>query len=542
MSERPAKRARYQGPAHPNSGAKSGKETIAPPRKFQDFAATHKGVVAEHVGAMLSTRDVARLMRTSKALKEAGETTFNLWDGSSARMEGAIDARKAKIKAAREKLDKAIAALGEKPKELGPWGGDVEEAERATWREWYGKVTALRETYRMEIHSIDVVYRSPHLPDLPSGRAMISHIPWRMYCVPGANVREVHLPKRDGAGGKSLRCWRAPPSEKLYAIGGLLQSRTSVLSCETRAPQVQLAGGMDRFASPCWSLDDADQAEVPDLPCYCDHAAAAWLHDKLYVLACMESPEDFHSGSSKCTFRFLCWDPSRPDAGWIQRADPLTMRSDPQMVVARGRIYILGGTLSSQKVRYGRTLASVERYDPDSDAWEAVAPMGTARKCCATAVLFGKIYAVGGHFPESDTYGQLSSAERYDPTADEWEPIPDMPGGRRGEAAAVAYNGVLYVTGGWNFDRERLDRIEYFDPRTNTWRRPPQMKTPRQSHALLVVNNRLFAFGGDSTGSVEIISGGMLDDSGWSSMPLEFVGSPPTRSRKCCAIAVRRRL
>ena len=54
----------------------SGEETIARPRKFQDFAATHQGVVAEHVASLLATRDVARLMRTAKDLKGAGELEF----------------------------------------------------------------------------------------------------------------------------------------------------------------------------------------------------------------------------------------------------------------------------------------------------------------------------------------------------------------------------------------------------------------------------------------------------------------------------------
>lgn len=122
MSERPAKRARHQGPDRPRSGAPpppAGEETIARPRKFQDFAATHRGVVAEHVASLLATRDVKRLACTAPELKDAGELTWKLWRGSGERMEKAIAALEAKREAARAaakaKLEKAIAALWPKP-------------------------------------------------------------------------------------------------------------------------------------------------------------------------------------------------------------------------------------------------------------------------------------------------------------------------------------------------------------------------------------------------------------------------------------------
>ena len=46
----------------------------------------------------------------------------------------------------------------------------------------------------------------------------------------------------------------------------------------------------------------------------------------------------------------------------------------------------------------GRTVNSLERYDPSTNAWEeeAVAPMPTARKYVCMAVLDGKLYAAGG--------------------------------------------------------------------------------------------------------------------------------------------------
>ena len=59
--------------------------------------------------------------------------------------------------------------------------------------------------------------------------------------------------------------------------------------------------------------------------------------------------------------------------------------------------------------RGGSYLSSVERYDPATNAWEAVVPMAAARHSHATAVLDGELYAVGGRGG-----GVLRSVERYD--------------------------------------------------------------------------------------------------------------------------------
>ena len=150
MSERPAKRARHEGPDRPRSGApqSAGEETIARPRKFQDFAATHQGVVAEHVASLLATRDVKRLACTAPELKDAGALTFKLWRGSGERMGKAIAALEAKREAARAeakaKLAKAIAALGPKPEKPNEYGNDDGDL-RTTWRQWNERLAPLRK-------------------------------------------------------------------------------------------------------------------------------------------------------------------------------------------------------------------------------------------------------------------------------------------------------------------------------------------------------------------------------------------------------------
>ena len=95
-------------------------------------------------------------------------------------------------------------------------------------------------------------------------------------------------------------------------------------------------------------------------------------------------------------------------------------RSVHGVAVLDGKLYAVGGY-------DGGRLSSVERYDPGTDAWEAVAPLTLARFGAGVAALEGKLYAVGGRGEEDedaweeDAWEALSSLERYDPATNAWE-------------------------------------------------------------------------------------------------------------------------
>ena len=68
-------------------------------------------------------------------------------------------------------------------------------------------------------------------------------------------------------------------------------------------------------------------------------------------------------------------------------------------------LYIFGGYDGSN------VLSSCEVYDPASDRWRAIAPMGSKRSALAAAVVGGLLYVIGG----KDGSNHLSSCEVYDP-------------------------------------------------------------------------------------------------------------------------------
>ena len=68
----------------------------------------------------------------------------------------------------------------------------------------------------------------------------------------------------------------------------------------------------------------------------------------------------------------------------------------------------------------------MERYDPGTDAWEAVAPLTLARFGAGAAALEGKLFAVGGREDEAEGERPAHSVERFDPASNAWEEVAPM--------------------------------------------------------------------------------------------------------------------
>ena len=107
------------------------------------------------------------------------------------------------------------------------------------------------------------------------------------------------------------------------------------------------------------------------------------------------------------------------------------LRNGAELAVAvlRGKLYAVGGFGGPED----EDLSLVERYDPATNTWEAVAPMSIARDGHGMAVFGGKLYAVGG---EDKTGAVLDSVEGYDPTANMWQRMTPLHRPRKGHGVA----------------------------------------------------------------------------------------------------------
>ena len=124
------------------------------------------------------------------------------------------------------------------------------------------------------------------------------------------------------------------------------------------------------------------------------------------------------------------------------------------------------------------------RDERQTNTWEAVAPMAAARFAHGMAVLEGKLYAVGGFNFENG--GHLSSVERYDPALDAWEAVAPTAVARN-HAGVPVLDGKLYAVGGYDGDTGGpSSSVERYDPATNAWEAVAALATARFAHGIVV--------------------------------------------------------
>jgi hypothetical protein len=129
---------------------------------------------------------------------------------------------------------------------------------------------------------------------------------------------------------------------------------------------------------------------------------------------------------------------------------------------------------------------------PEENVWVEVAPMRYARSYFGTAVVDGKIYAIGGLDKDRVT----GVVERYDPQTNTWSDRSPMPTPRSG-GVVVCSMGKIYCIGGYFNPYLRYTRInEVYDPATNKWETKAPLPTARIKVSVCVVNGSIYVMGG----------------------------------------------
>ncbi|KAF4099181.1 hypothetical protein G5714_019307 [Onychostoma macrolepis] len=110
------------------------------------------------------------------------------------------------------------------------------------------------------------------------------------------------------------------------------------------------------------------------------------------------------------------------------------------------------------------------------------------RRCdVSVAVLDGFIYAMGGF----DGRERLSSAERYDPSANQWTLTAPMHV-QRSDASAVSLQGRVYICGGYT-GTECLFSAESFNPESNQWTLIAAMNSCRTGVGVIAYGHLVYA-------------------------------------------------
>jgi len=165
------------------------------------------------------------------------------------------------------------------------------------------------------------------------------------------------------------------------------------------------------------------------------------------------------------------WEPLRPSG---------RERQEVSYVAASGRLYLAGG---------GR---EHEVYDPAIGRWRDAAPLPVSVDHIQGVELGGLVYYIGGltAWPEPHVDAVLA----YDPATDAFEERAPMPRGR-GAGGVVAHDGRIYYLGGLH-DGDAVAWVDVYDPVANRWSRLPDMPRVRDHFQAAVVGDRLYAIGG----------------------------------------------
>jgi len=178
---------------------------------------------------------------------------------------------------------------------------------------------------------------------------------------------------------------------------------------------------------------------------------------------------------------------------WRRRANMPTKRVGLSTAVVSGKIYAIGGWIPGGAL--GKTLKTVEVYDPVTNTWTKKADMPTPRFSSSISVVSGKIYVIGGH---GGGVNMLSTTEEYDPKTDTWIRKASMPT-KRHSLSASAVNGKIYAIGGTIIEGMKFvsfPTVEEYDPATDTWTKKANMPTKRAALSTSVVSGKIYAIGG----------------------------------------------
>ncbi len=166
-------------------------------------------------------------------------------------------------------------------------------------------------------------------------------------------------------------------------------------------------------------------------------------------------------------------------------------------LLPNGRVLVTGGAdFNGNPIKF---LSSAEIYNPNTEVWTPVASLHTTREVhTATLLPNGKVLIAGGAGSNGILASAESSAELYDPAADQWTLTGSMSTPRVGATATLLPNGKVLVAGGQtDITGDSTNGAELYDPATGIWSPTGSMSVVRSfQDAVLLHNGQVLIVGG----------------------------------------------
>lgn len=248
---------------------------------------------------------------------------------------------------------------------------------------------------------------------------------------------------------------------RVVAIGGLDAAGTTLSTVETYDP-----------VTDAWTT-------APDLPVAVHHPMAAVLDGELYVAG--------GYGSGAAATRHVH---RLATEGWQEVARLPLARAAGTMVALGGMLLLAGGLDLTGDVAREMLL-----YDPIADTWAVADGPPTPREHLGGAVVDGRFVTVGGRVARV----QVGAVEAWDPMTSAWETLPDLPTPRAGLGVTATCDGGLVAIGGEDIrgiDDRTFTEVEAYDPLADAWRRLADLPVGRHGIAVASVGSTILVIGG----------------------------------------------
>jgi influenza virus NS1A-binding protein len=203
-----------------------------------------------------------------------------------------------------------------------------------------------------------------------------------------------------------------------------------------------------------------------------------------------------------------------------------------------GKIYVVGG-FSERSY----SITAIEVYDPAADTWTTIGQMPFARAGGAACVVGNKLYCIGGKAYDPVAMGDVAvkSIDIYNLSTNKWSKGPSMQWSRA-EFQILAANGKIYIFGGSGGeqdsialgDREVLLSTEAFDTLSNSCEGVISLQTPRCRFAAAAIGSTVYLIGGMSDDVDKVL----LDVEVLDISTLQSAATPPLAKPRCSAQAV----
>ena len=291
---------------------------------------------------------------------------------------------------------------------------------------------------------------------------------------------------------------------KIYAIGGVDTSG-------------QYSDRVDIYDSSTdtWSSGTA-------LPAARSNMAAEAINGKIYLAG--------GAGVGGIPLRnALVFDGGNPGS-WTSIADlPIVGNVSGQSTILGGKFFIIGAGPGASENN------TVQAYDPVSNTWStnySLLPTARANGAAAGDDGSAKIYFTGGDISQFGFIGELdilsvqaapaklyvaggevaacpgspvATLEGYTPDTDTWVNLGPMPTARKNLGAATVndmVNDVVYFIGGQTGCSGAVGNVEAYNVGTKIWTEENPMHFPRSEVGIGVIDNKIYAVGGDDGSGV----------------------------------------